>query len=76
MDPGKLAELQLQMRQNQEDLSSYLKDLDSWEKDIKETDKNLKSGASDDKKESVEVCITSDNSVSVYLLLWQDVWRC
>ncbi|KAJ1163493.1 hypothetical protein NDU88_003951 [Pleurodeles waltl] len=47
--PSKALELQLQMRQNAEELQDFLRDLESWEKDIKQTDDKLtrESGASD-----------------------------
>ena len=34
--------MQLQLRQNSEDLQSFLRDLDSWEEEIKEKDEGLK----------------------------------
>ncbi|XP_069485965.1 RNA polymerase II-associated protein 3 isoform X2 [Ambystoma mexicanum] len=39
--PNKALELQLQMRQNAEELQDFLKDLENWEKDIKTTDAKL-----------------------------------
>ncbi|XP_040199849.1 RNA polymerase II-associated protein 3 [Rana temporaria] len=40
--PNKAIELQLQMRQNAEELQDFMKELDSWEKDIKEKDVSLR----------------------------------
>lgn len=37
-------ELQLQMRQNAEDLHSFMKELESWETDIKKKDEQLRTG--------------------------------
>uniref|UniRef100_A0A3Q3KN10 RNA polymerase II-associated protein 3 n=1 Tax=Mastacembelus armatus TaxID=205130 RepID=A0A3Q3KN10_9TELE len=41
---NKAIELQLQMRQNAEDLHSFMKELDSWETDIKQRDEELRTG--------------------------------
>ncbi|KAM9846179.1 RNA polymerase II-associated protein 3 isoform 1-T2 [Aulostomus maculatus] len=41
---GKAFEVQLQMRQNAEDLHSFIKELDSWETDIKQKDEQLRTG--------------------------------
>lgn len=38
----KMLNLQYQMRQNNEDLSSFLKDLDSWEDEMKQVESKLK----------------------------------
>uniref|UniRef100_A0A670XWU4 RNA polymerase II-associated protein 3 n=1 Tax=Pseudonaja textilis TaxID=8673 RepID=A0A670XWU4_PSETE len=40
--PNKAIELQLQIRQNAEELQDFVKDLESWEKDIKEKDHDLR----------------------------------
>ncbi|XP_034984059.1 RNA polymerase II-associated protein 3 isoform X1 [Zootoca vivipara] len=40
--PNKAIELQLQIRQNAEELQDFVKDLESWERDIKEKDCNLR----------------------------------
>lgn len=40
--PNKALELQLQMRQNAEELQDFMKELESWEKDIKEKDASLR----------------------------------
>uniref|UniRef100_A0A8D0C4N1 RNA polymerase II-associated protein 3 n=1 Tax=Salvator merianae TaxID=96440 RepID=A0A8D0C4N1_SALMN len=39
---NKAAELQLQIRQNAEELQDFVRDLESWEKDIKEKDYDLR----------------------------------
>ncbi|XP_023121888.1 RNA polymerase II-associated protein 3 [Amphiprion ocellaris] len=41
---NKAVELQLQMRQNAEDLHSFMKELESWETDIKRRDEELRTG--------------------------------
>lgn len=38
----KMLNLQYQMRQNNEDLKSFLKDLDNWEDEMKQIDSKLK----------------------------------
>lgn len=40
--PNKAIELQLQIRQNAEELQDFVKDLESWEKDVKEKDFDLR----------------------------------
>ncbi|KAM6961969.1 RNA polymerase II-associated protein 3 [Tautogolabrus adspersus] len=42
---NKAIELQLQMRQNAEDMHGFMKDLESWETDIKKKDEELRKGA-------------------------------
>lgn len=41
---NKAVELQLQMRQNAEDMMSFMKELESWETDIKKKDEDLRRG--------------------------------
>uniref|UniRef100_A0AAR2L858 RNA polymerase II-associated protein 3 n=1 Tax=Pygocentrus nattereri TaxID=42514 RepID=A0AAR2L858_PYGNA len=41
---NKAIELQVQMRQNAEDLQNFVKELDSWEADIKRKDEQLRAG--------------------------------
>lgn len=41
---NKAVELQLQMRQNADDLHSFMKDLESWEMDMKRKDEQLRAG--------------------------------
>ncbi|XP_044042426.1 RNA polymerase II-associated protein 3 [Siniperca chuatsi] len=41
---NKAIELQLQMRQNAEDMHSFMKELESWETDIKKKDEELRTG--------------------------------
>lgn len=41
---NKAIELQLQMRQNAEDMLSFMKELESWESDIKKKDEELRTG--------------------------------
>ncbi|NXC27245.1 RPAP3 protein, partial [Campylorhamphus procurvoides] len=40
--PNKAIELQLQMKQNAEELQDFMRELESWEKDIKEVDSKLR----------------------------------
>lgn len=40
----KAVELQLQIRQNAEDLHSFMRELDNWEADIKRKDEELRTG--------------------------------
>ncbi|NXD33502.1 RPAP3 protein, partial [Copsychus sechellarum] len=40
--PSKAIELQLQMKQNAEELQDFVRELESWEKDIKEVDSELR----------------------------------
>ncbi|XP_072257534.1 RNA polymerase II-associated protein 3 [Pyxicephalus adspersus] len=40
--PNKALELQLQMKQNSEELQDFMRELESWEKDIKEKDASLR----------------------------------
>ncbi|XP_027760442.1 RNA polymerase II-associated protein 3 isoform X2 [Empidonax traillii] len=40
--PNKTIELQLQMKQNAEELQDFVRELESWEKDIKEVDSELR----------------------------------
>ncbi|XP_029617169.1 RNA polymerase II-associated protein 3 isoform X2 [Salmo trutta] len=53
MSENKAIELQLQMRQNAEDLHSFMKDLDSWETDIKKKDEQLRSGSVGESQKSL-----------------------
>ncbi|XP_018417092.1 PREDICTED: RNA polymerase II-associated protein 3 [Nanorana parkeri] len=48
--PNKALELQLQMKQNAEELQDFMRELESWEKDIKEKDSSLRTqtGASEE----------------------------
>ena len=39
---NKMLNIQLQMKQNNEDLKNFLGDLDNWEKEMKQIDSNLK----------------------------------
>lgn len=41
---NKAVELQLQMRQNAEDMMSFMRELESWETDIKKKDEELRRG--------------------------------
>ncbi|KAJ8411293.1 hypothetical protein AAFF_G00172990 [Aldrovandia affinis] len=51
---SKAIELQLQMRQNAEELHDFMKELDSWETDIKKKDEQLRSdGVGDTQQQSL-----------------------
>ena len=41
MDASTAAAMQMQVRQNAEDLQDFMKGLESWEEEIKEKDQNL-----------------------------------
>ncbi|XP_043934756.1 RNA polymerase II-associated protein 3 isoform X2 [Protopterus annectens] len=43
--PNKSLELQLQMKQNTEELQDFMRDLDNWENDIKRKDEELRGGS-------------------------------
>lgn len=43
---NKAVELQLQMRQNAEDIMGFMRELECWESDIKKKDEDLRSGLS------------------------------
>lgn len=49
---NKAIELQLQMRQNAEDLHSFMKELETWETDMKKKDEALRTG----RLQEVQVC--------------------
>lgn len=49
---NKAVELQLQMRQNADDLHNFMKDLESWEMDMKRKDEQLRAGG----LHEVQVC--------------------
>ena len=63
--PNKALELQLQMKQNAEELQDFMRELESWEKDIKEVDSELRkqSGVPE------EVKITSPVSILTQLFI-------
>ncbi|KAK9975495.1 hypothetical protein ABG768_020751 [Culter alburnus] len=44
MSGNKAVELQIQMRQNAEDLQSFMKELNNWEEEIKKKDQQLRTG--------------------------------
>ena len=39
--PGKMLEMQMQIRENAAELGDYLRDLDAWQTNIKEQDKTF-----------------------------------
>lgn len=49
---NKAAELQFQMRQNAEELHSFVRELESWEADMKRKDEGLRTGL----VQEVQVC--------------------
>ncbi|XP_067110794.1 RNA polymerase II-associated protein 3 isoform X1 [Osmerus mordax] len=51
--PNKALELQLQMRQNAEDLNGFMKELDSWEVDMKKKDNQLRTGTLGEPEKSI-----------------------
>lgn len=50
---NKAIELQLQMRQNAEDLQNFMRELESWESDIKKKDETLRTGVCGDHKTTI-----------------------
>lgn len=44
MSGNKAVELQIQMRQNAEDLQNFMKELNNWEEEIKKKDQQLHTG--------------------------------
>ncbi|XP_013882450.1 RNA polymerase II-associated protein 3 [Austrofundulus limnaeus] len=46
---SKAVEFQLQVKQNSEDLQSFMKELESWEKDMKKKDEELRTGGVQEK---------------------------
>uniref|UniRef100_A0A8C7F5C2 RNA polymerase II-associated protein 3 n=1 Tax=Oncorhynchus kisutch TaxID=8019 RepID=A0A8C7F5C2_ONCKI len=53
MSENKAIELELQMRQNAEDLHNFMKDLDSWETVIKRKDEQLRTGSFSESQKSL-----------------------
>lgn len=64
---NKTTELQMQMRQNTEDLHNFMKELDSWEEDIKKKDEQLRIGSLEDP----QVCNFCFSSLTLVLHLHQ-----
>ncbi|CAN9508311.1 unnamed protein product [Ophioblennius macclurei] len=50
---NKAVELQLQMRQNADDLHSFMRELESWETDIKRRDEELRAGGDQEGQKSL-----------------------
>lgn len=44
MSGNKAVELQIQMRQNAEDLQNFMKELNNWEEEVKKKDQQLRTG--------------------------------
>ncbi|KAL0196569.1 hypothetical protein M9458_010141, partial [Cirrhinus mrigala] len=44
MSGNKAVELQIQMKQNAEDLQNFMKELNNWEEEIKKKDQQLRTG--------------------------------
>ncbi|XP_077400765.1 RNA polymerase II-associated protein 3 isoform X2 [Vanacampus margaritifer] len=51
--PNKALELQMQMRQNAEDLQSFMRELETWEADMKTKDEQLTRGKQGDAKSKI-----------------------
>lgn len=63
--PSKAIELQLQVKQNAEELQDFVRELESWEKDIKEVDSELR------KQSGVPEQVKNTRPVSTQLfILW------
>lgn len=50
---NKALDLQMQMRQNTEDLQNFMRDLDSWEADIRKKDEQLRTGNAEESSKSI-----------------------
>ncbi|XP_029969659.1 RNA polymerase II-associated protein 3 [Salarias fasciatus] len=50
---NKAVELQLQMRQNADDLQSFMRELESWEADMKKKDEELRTGGDQEAQKSL-----------------------
>lgn len=61
---NKAIELQMQMRQNADDLHNFIKELDSWEEDIKKKDEQLRAGNLADP----QVCNFAGSSLTLVLI--------
>ena len=64
---NKAIELQLQMRQNAEDMHSFMKELESWEKDIKKKDEELRTGG----VQEVQVCSCCRHPSNIYWMFFR-----
>ena len=64
---NKAIELQLQMRQNAEDMHSFMKELESWEKDIKKKDEELRTGG----VQEVQVCCCCRHPLIMYWMFFR-----
>lgn len=66
--PSKAVELQLQMKQNAEELQDFMRELKSWEKDIKEVDSELRkqSGVPEEVKTQDQCQVSYSYRDSVY----------
>lgn len=53
---NKAVEIQLQMRQNAEDLHSFMRELENWEADIKRKDEELRTGRVQDFQVRCRTC--------------------
>lgn len=66
MSGNKGVELQLQMRQNAEDVQNFMKELDSWEEDIKRKDQQLCAGNINETQVNPLLQCVSDHSYSTF----------
>lgn len=62
---NKAAEFLLHMRQNADDLQSYMRDLESWEEDIKKKDELLRNGGDQDGRKSLPPVRNKDYKTKV-----------
>ncbi|XP_051546528.1 RNA polymerase II-associated protein 3-like [Myxocyprinus asiaticus] len=53
MSGNKALDLQLQMRQNAEDLQNYMKELNNWEEEVKRKDQQLRTGNIDETQKTL-----------------------
>lgn len=69
--PNKALELQLQIKQNAEELQDFMRELESWEKDIKEVDSELRkqSGVPEEVKVTNPVSVLAIHNVMVFIVV-------
>lgn len=69
--PSKAIELQLQVKQNAEELQDFMRELESWEKDIKEVDSELRkqSGVPEEVKNHKTSVSSTTHTVILFIII-------
>lgn len=69
--PSKAIELQLQVKQNAEELQDFMRELESWEKDIKEVDSELRkqSGVPEEVRKHKTSVNSAVHTVIVFIII-------